>query len=319
MRVADATLLSGAPLSTKSADMLTNKAKQSLIAATNKLCNIDRHGALTLLRRPIDHVRIVYAMRSSPCFESSELNSYDNELKSITERILNIQISDREWKQASLPASLSGLSIRTPRDLAVSAFICGVRSCERLVSTIVPGAGTDLAFNDAVTIWQQHSGLMDMPTSFNMKDWDRPVAHARARELLATALGERDIARLNSVRSPEASSLLSTLPSSKDRTRLSDEGLRIFTSMRLGCDMGQDCVCKCGQRLDPLGDHALSCKKGGARQALHTDSTKGWPPLSETPPVPWNWNPQVSVRRPEKGPTVPRCSLSSADCHWRGM
>ena len=61
------------------------------------------------------------------------------------------------------------------------------------------------------------------------------------------------------------------LPSSKDETRLLDAAFSCAVGLRLGAEMATWSICVCGERLDPIGDHALSCGRGTGRQARHKE------------------------------------------------
>ena len=51
------------------------------------------------------------------------LQEFDNVLRSGLETILNVQLSDVQWKQASLSVHMEGLGVRSACWLAPSAFL----------------------------------------------------------------------------------------------------------------------------------------------------------------------------------------------------
>ena len=61
------------------------------------------------------------------------------------------------------------------------------------------------------------------------------------------------------------------LPSARDRTRLADSVFTIAASLRLGLPVASPRLCRCGQALDCLGDHVITCKRGTARSARHSE------------------------------------------------
>ena len=98
------------------------------------------HDAILLLRHSFTIPRLLYCLRSSPCFISPCLKSYDNELRRIISRIFNIPLVENEvmWSQASLPVRFGGLGIRSTVQLAPSAFLASAAASSDLVHQILP-------------------------------------------------------------------------------------------------------------------------------------------------------------------------------------
>ena len=63
--------------------------------------------------------------------------------------------------------------------------------------------------------------------------------------------------------------LYTGLPSTKDRTRLTDTSLSIAVGLRLGVPVPAPGVCACGKALDATGSHALTCNRGQERSRRH--------------------------------------------------
>ena len=64
--------------------------------------------------------KLLYTLRTSPCAGNLLLQEFDNVLRTGLETILNVQLSDLQWMQASQPV-LGGLGVRSARSLASSA------------------------------------------------------------------------------------------------------------------------------------------------------------------------------------------------------
>ena len=94
-------------------------------------------------------------------------------------------------------------------------------------------------------------------------------------ELSATGLrsqaSPRDAARLLAASTPESALLYTGLPSSRECTRLSDAALTCAVGLRLGAEVAAPGRCVCGGELDARGDHALTCNRGAARGARHSE------------------------------------------------
>ena len=67
----------------------------------------------------------IYILRTFPCASNPLLRQFNMVLKNGLEKILNVQLSDTQWKQASLPVHMDGLGDRSANILAPSAaFSC---------------------------------------------------------------------------------------------------------------------------------------------------------------------------------------------------
>ena len=67
--------------------------------------------------------KLLYILRTSPCANNPLLHEIDRILRAGFESILNIQLSDEQWKQASLPVHMGGLGVRSTCILAPSTFL----------------------------------------------------------------------------------------------------------------------------------------------------------------------------------------------------
>ena len=63
-------------------------------------------------------LKLLYLLRTAPCFLSCILHEYDTSLCSI---VGGISVADQAWLQASLPVSSGGLGFRSAVQLALSA------------------------------------------------------------------------------------------------------------------------------------------------------------------------------------------------------
>ena len=69
------------------------------------------HDSLFLIKNALVIPKLMYILLSSPCFDNAELIHYDNDLRHMLSKILNIYLSDDRWEQASLPVWLGGLVV----------------------------------------------------------------------------------------------------------------------------------------------------------------------------------------------------------------
>ena len=67
-----------------------------------------------------------------------------------------------------------------------------------------------------------------------------------------------------------ASDWLHAIPISSLGLKLSDSHLRAICALRNGSQICQQHICLCGEKVDPLGRHGLSCKKQIGRHPRHS-------------------------------------------------
>ena len=115
-----ATLL-GSPLGNVESISLSICDKTALLhVMVERLKYLCTHDSLLLLRNAFAISKLIYLLRTSPCFLSPSLHLYDNELQNILSYITNTH-DDRAWLQASLPVKSGGLEIRSAVHYAPSA------------------------------------------------------------------------------------------------------------------------------------------------------------------------------------------------------
>jgi len=73
---------------------------------------IGRHDALVILRNRMAIPKLLYLLRTSDCGDNPLLSEFDNTLRSGLTSILNVDLSENQWIQASQPVGDGGLGIR---------------------------------------------------------------------------------------------------------------------------------------------------------------------------------------------------------------
>jgi hypothetical protein len=96
------------------------------------------HGTLFLLRTRFSLPKLLYTMRCSPCFDSSIIARYDEGIRDTLEIVLNVQLSEYAWSQASLPVAAGWLGIRTASQIVLSAFLSSIIGSKDLCLKILP-------------------------------------------------------------------------------------------------------------------------------------------------------------------------------------
>ena len=136
----------------------------------NLLCS---HDALTLLRHSFAIPRVLYTLRTAPCFLSGHLKSFDDILRSTLSSIVNIHLdSESAWLQASLPMKGGGIGIRRATQLAPSAFLASAVGCSSIVRQILPLhfiESADACTKAALAAWREDHSHPPPPHPFFMQ------------------------------------------------------------------------------------------------------------------------------------------------------
>ena len=152
-------------------------------------------------------------MRTSPCANNPLLQQFDMVLKNRLETILNVQLSDTQWKQASLPVHRRGLGVRSACMLSPSAFLASAAATlplqEAILSALVAGAD-DTAVSNIKTMWSclaKTTETSDLSKHIQ-RAWDAPVTNAAYNVLISTSQSPVDLAKLKAVVTPHACYML---------------------------------------------------------------------------------------------------------------
>ena len=272
---AQATLL-GTPIGDiTSVDDSVQEKVEVLKRMGERLTSLQSHDALTLLRHSFAIPKILYVLRTAPCFLSSHLQSFDESLRDILMSIVNVHLDDVSWLQASLPVRVGGIGIRRATQLAPSAYLASAAGCSDLVHQILPPSPSPVSPNPlleaALTSWKEgHSHPPPgFPESRKQKSWDTPRIEATLAGLLEAA-DETTQARLLAVSCPEAGAWLNAFPISSVGLRMDNDVVRIAVGLRLGLPLCHPHACSdCGAQVNEFGSHGLSCRFSRGRHSRH--------------------------------------------------
>ena len=188
--------------------------------------------------------------------------------------IINIELTNESWTQASLPVRSGGLGIRKSADIALPCYISSALSASSLVEAILSSV-PDLApfeVSTEVELWKSKGQELVEPSceaSFRQRAWDTPYIEFVQKNLLVNA-DQFSRARLLASSQPESGSWLSAIPVPSLGTQLSPEELRIAMALRTGSKICEKHPCKCGQNADEFGFHLLSCRFSEGRHPRHS-------------------------------------------------
>src|SRR5688572_26881799 len=125
----EAMTLLGAPLLQGPAvDMVVESKANDLQRAIQRLTILYTHDALVLLKNSLSVPKLLYSMRTAVCADCPSLTRFDLLLREGLSAILNVELDDDRWLQASLPVMDGGLGVRCASTLALSAFLASAAS-----------------------------------------------------------------------------------------------------------------------------------------------------------------------------------------------
>ena len=243
----------------------------------DRLQHLAAHDAIFLLRHSFAIPKLLYTLRTSPCFLSPNLKLYDDRLRSIVSTITNIHFApnDPAWTQASLPVKFGGLGIRSAVQLAPSAFLASAAGSSDLAHHILPSHLQNVPLPnvaDAAALWSQdHDHPPPVGTASHcQKTWDAHKVSATADSLLESASNATSIARLLAASTRESGAWLNALPISSLGLRMDNNTIRVAVGLRLGSPLCRPHTCHhCGAAVDHLATHGLSCRWSEGRHHRH--------------------------------------------------
>ncbi|KAL5502431.1 hypothetical protein EMCRGX_G009202 [Ephydatia muelleri] len=213
------------------------------------------HDAYLLLRHSLAiQPKLLYLLRTSPCFLSSSLKIYDDELRATVCSSFNFQLaeSDPSWTQSTLPVRHGGLGIWSAVQLAPSAFLASAAASSRLAHLILPAnlpanmQPPQLSYVDeALAAWSQ--GCQEQPST------DAAAHHQKTWDTI----------RVSSI----ADTLFTDSSNPMHRARF----LAASMGLRLGLPLCQSHTCQhCGAEVSQFATHGLSCRKSAGRHRRHS-------------------------------------------------
>ena len=105
----DLIILGASVLEGRAFDNVLKDKIATLERSIKVLSTLQSHDALCLLMNWIARPKQLYILRTSPFASNPLLQQFDMALKNGLETIFNVQLSDTQWKQASLPVHMGDL------------------------------------------------------------------------------------------------------------------------------------------------------------------------------------------------------------------
>jgi hypothetical protein len=125
-----------------------NNVEKTIITVENVLNKVElfnRHVAYTLIKNCLFIPTFNFLLRTTPFWKfPNYVNSIDSSLKSCLERILNLRLTDIQWRQSTLPIRFGGLGIRRISDICLPAFLSSINGVKKLVSLLLNSKDNEL-------------------------------------------------------------------------------------------------------------------------------------------------------------------------------
>ena len=207
--------------------------------AIQRLALLQAHDAFCLLKNSIAMPKLLYVLRTSPCFDNILLDIFDDTLRRGLSLVLNVELSDKQWKQANLPVHMGGLGVSSAGMLASSAFLASAAATLPLQDAILARSvhrEEDPAMRSAILVWTEisQSTISANALKHVKKALDSPVTASVYQMLLADPHNTPiDAARLRAMASEHAGDFLHAAPITAVGLRLSDEAIRVAVDHRL--------------------------------------------------------------------------------------
>ena len=266
--------LLGAPISELSIPSFVKKITANFLESSFRLSKINSHMALTIIRHCLFVPKFTFYLRSTPIWMYSNLmQNLDDLIRKTLSEILNCTFDDRSWTQATLPIRFGGLGIRKISSVALPAFLSSVHSTHDLFGNIISPSLGDIEvahLADAKKAWEMACPGQNFPlNSKSQKLWDEPICRDVHKHLIDTASSPADRARLLAVSTHESGYWLHAIPSATFGTLFDRNTLTLAACLRLGIKTNEPHRCQCGEKVDVLGHHGLSCQRSAGRFSRH--------------------------------------------------
>jgi hypothetical protein len=190
------------------------------------------------------------------------LKDFDDAIMLCFEESTGIALDSKSREQAQLSLGSGGMGLRSLFSHAPAAYISSV-ACTGAQG--LPGTSIDL-YNSRIAEPDRLETSGPIPASCkSQKNLSRCIDKQAWTSLVASSTSTGDLARLRAVPAPNTSDWLSVVPSPGLGLRLEPNEVQSLVKMRLGLPLStteSTCAYCPDKVLDPLGHHALTCRRG---------------------------------------------------------
>ena len=252
-------LILGSPIGKHSRKELLDKKIKELEKISDVIDKLDAHYGFYLLKNCFSMPKLLYFLRTSPCFlQNYFLERYDKLLRNSLCKVTNVKMDDNQFLQAVLPAAKGSLGVSSARLLALPSFLASAVGAKDALSEIFGLEHVDGTYDDALKRWFD-LGKTEMAPENEIYDLILRLADMILR------LEPTDVKRFNAFQDRFGSQWLNVIPCKNLRLKLSNQQLRIAIGLRLGSKICERHKCVCGKDVTEDGWHGLSCFKSAGR------------------------------------------------------
>jgi hypothetical protein len=244
-------------------EFVANKANEAG-TLLNQLPELqDSQVSLALLRQCGGFCKLAHLTRCCPSEQVGKpLGAFDDAVMGCLEEVCGVELTPRARQQAQLGLGSGGLGLRSLELHAPGAYIASVAGC---TSTEVNLEEEINRFNSR-TLPTDRIADNQIPNKYKKQGaLSSAIDKKSAADLDAESPSEAETARLHAVAAPSTGVWMSAVPSPGLGLRLDNDEVQTLVKLRLGLPLateGATCALCPEKTLDPLGHHALTCRRG---------------------------------------------------------
>ena len=212
----------GSPLTHEAIVPILGSKLGDILRLCSKLEEVDPHHAFTLLRNCFSIPKLVYILRTCPTFvDPMILLEFDSIILTALSSISNVSLSDKSWKQVSLPNRFGGLGFRSARALSLPCFLSSLYASSSLIRLLLSSVPDALASDDlqggdrdvvsARESWQKQCSVAPLDLLGSQWKWDDRLCEVALNDLLADA-DQWDRCRLLAAKSAHSAAWSEAVP-----------------------------------------------------------------------------------------------------------
>lgn len=258
-------MLLGAPLLNEGTERALNERLLEFQRLKKELSRLPTHHAFSVLKSSLGACRVMSTLRCSPCASFKILESFDEEINSAIEEVINISLTVDAAIQAHLPIKLGGLGISSVSDLSRPAYLSSFYGVQERYRCDIKDPHVPLYVREFTEMLGGASLLQNLN---QQKAWCS-LLHKHQLQTLKDNVSVASSSRLASCAHKYSGDWLQALPNRQMGTLLTNEEFHNAASLRLGLPIYQQHSCQCGSLVDSYGNHCFACKKNNGKILRH--------------------------------------------------
>ena len=260
----------GAPIDMNGCRTGVLKAVERLSIMSSLLESIDAHPAFFLLRNCLSMPRLLFKLRSSPCYRlHAELTQFDKALRHAASTVCNVNFDDTGWQQSTLPVAHGGLGLSSAASVSLPAYTSSLSTTRQFVSQILQDVSESCLTFEVDSVAELGHKLITMDNKQFQRYWSSAVLESLIHSLKAGAPPSL-LARLLTAAHGHSGDWITAYQIAQFGTRLVDETLRISVALRVGLNICLAHQCRCGATVQSDGLHPLSRRFSAGRFPRHS-------------------------------------------------